>query len=145
MSISAKRLTVNIGAEVTGVDLRNLTDIEVKEIEDLLLEHLVLFFRDQDLSTDEHVALGRRFGDLHLHSVADAHPEHPELIILETDERRRPNIDAWHTDVTMDAEPPMASILRAVTVPDVGGDTMWASTYAAYDALPTRCRRCAPS
>lgn len=136
MTISARKLTVHIGAEVTGVDLREPSDGDIKEINDLLLEHLVIFFRDQDLSTDEHVALGRRFGDLHIHSVVAAHEEHPELITLENDERRRPNIDAWHTDVTQDAEPPMGSILRAVVVPEVGGDTMWASMYAAYDALP---------
>jgi len=136
MTISARKLTVHIGAEVTGVDLRDPSDGDIKEINDLLLEHLVIFFRDQDLSTDEHVALGRRFGDLHLHSVAATHEAHPEMITLENDERRRPNIDAWHTDVTQDAEPPMGSILRAVVVPEVGGDTMWASMYAAYDALP---------
>lgn len=136
MAISARPLTIHIGAEVSGINLSDPSDAEVKEVEDLLLEHLVLFFRDQDLSTDEHVALGRRFGDLHIHSVAAAHEEHPEIILLENDEQRRPNVDAWHTDVTMDPEPPMASILRAVTVPEVGGDTLWASMYAAYDALP---------
>ncbi len=141
MTISVRPLTVHIGAEVSGIDLRDPSDAEVKEIDDLLLEYLVLFFRDQDLSTDEHVAFGRRFGDLHLHSVAGAHPDHPEMIILENDERRPPNIDAWHSDVTMDVDPPMGSILRAVDVPAVGGDTIWASMYAAYDALPPAMQR----
>ncbi len=136
MTITARPLTIHIGAEVSGVDLRHPSDGDIKEITDALLEHLVLFFRDQELTTDEHVAFGRRFGDLHIHSVAGAHQDHPEMIILENDERRPPNIDAWHTDVTMDPEPPMGSILRAVDVPEVGGDTLWASMYAAYDALP---------
>ena len=136
MAISVRRLTIHIGAEVSGVDLREPSDADIKELDDLLIEHLVLFFRDQDLTTEQHVALGRRFGDLHLHSVAASLPEHPEIIVLENDERRPPNIDAWHTDVTMDAEPPMGSILRAVEVPEVGGDTLWASMYAAFEALP---------
>ncbi len=137
MGISVRKLTINIGAEVRGVDLRDPSDGLVKEIEDLLHEHLVLFFRDQDLTPAQHVAFGRRFGDLHLHSVAGTHPDHPEIILLDNDEKRPPSIDAWHTDVTMDAEPPMGSILRAVEVPEVGGDTIWASMYAAYEALPT--------
>ncbi len=136
MPLTARPLTVHIGAEVGGVDLRDPSDGEIKEINDLLLEHLVLFFRDQDLTGPEHVAFGRRFGDLHFHSVAATDVECPEIIVLENDERRPPNVDAWHSDVTMDAEPPMGSILRAVDVPAVGGDTMWSSMYAAYDALP---------
>jgi taurine dioxygenase len=141
MAITATPLTVNIGAEVAGVDLRGPSDSELKEVNDLLLEHLVLFFRDQDLTPSEHVALGRRFGDLHIHSVSDSLDGHPEVIVLENDERRPPSIDAWHTDVTMDAAPPMGSILRAVDVPDVGGDTIWASMYAAYEALPRPTQR----
>jgi taurine dioxygenase len=136
MALSVRPLTIHLGAEVGGIDLRDPSDADVKEVEQLLLEHLVLFFRGQDLSPAQHVALGRRFGDLHHHSVADTVAGHPEIIVLENDERRPPNIDAWHTDVTMDAEPPMGSILRAVVVPPVGGDTLWASMYAAYDALP---------
>lgn len=136
MAISVRKLTINIGAEVRGVDLRNPSEGLVKEIEDLLHEHLVLFFHDQDLTPAQHVALGRCFGNLHLHSVAATHPDHPEIILLDNDEKRPPSIDAWHTDVTMDAEPPMGSILRAVEVPGVGGDTIWASMYAAYEALP---------
>lgn len=141
MTISARPLTVHIGAEVSGVDLSDPSDSEIKELNDLLLEHLVLFFRDQDITTFEHVSLGRRFGGLHIHSTAGSHEEHPEMIILENDEDRRPNIDAWHSDVTMDAEPPMGSILRAVDVPDVGGDTIWSSMYAAYEALPPAMQR----
>src|SRR5687767_13661499 len=106
MAISARPLTINIGAEVSGVDLRDPSDGELKELDDLLLEHLVLFFRDQELTPAQHVALGRRFGDLHVHSVVESLEGHPEAIVLENDERRPPNIDAWHTDVTMDAEPP---------------------------------------
>jgi len=135
MALSVRPLTVHIGAEVSGIDLGNPSDADIKEIEGLLLEHLVLFFRDQDLTPAQHVALGRRFGDLHFHSTADTVEGHPELIVLENDERRPPNIDAWHTDVTMDPEPPMGSILRAVEVPALGGDTIWSSMYAAYDAL----------
>ncbi len=135
MALSARPLTVHLGAEVSGIDLRDPSDADVKELEDLLLQYLVLFFRDQPLSAAQQVSLGRRFGELHRHSVAETVVGHPELIVLENDARRAPNVDAWHTDVTMDPEPPMGSILRAVEVPTVGGDTIWASMYAAYEAL----------
>lgn len=141
MSLSVRPLTIHIGAEVGGVDLRDPSEELAKEVQDLLLQHLVLFFRDQDLTPAQHVALGRRFGELHLHSVAATLEGHPEIILLDNDEKRPPNIDAWHTDVTMDECPPMGSILRAVEVPAVGGDTLWASMYAAFEALPKGTQR----
>lgn len=137
MTISVRPLTVHIGAEISSVDLSQPDDAEIKEIKDLLMKHLVLFFRDQDMTAAEHVDFGRQFGDLHIHNLADANTEHPEIIDVVANEQIRPQNDAWHSDVTMDAEPPMGAILRAIEVPEVGGDTIWASMYAAYEALPS--------
>jgi taurine dioxygenase len=140
MSLTIRPLTAWIGAEVSGVDLRQpLDDSTRDEIDKALLDHLVLFFRDQHLDSAQHVAFGRQFGELHIHPfVPNLGPEFPEIIALDAMEGSlEPN---WHSDVTFDATPPLGSILRAVEVPPVGRDTVWASMYAAYDALSTPMR-----
>jgi taurine dioxygenase len=127
-----------LGAEVAGVELRKPLDAEtIAELRRAWLEHQVLFFRDQPLTVDEHKAFARRFGELHVHPVLQqmAAQGHPEIVVLESDARRPVVADAWHSDVTFEREPPLGSILRAVAVPEAGGDTMWASMTAAYDAL----------
>jgi taurine dioxygenase len=127
-----------LGAEVSGIDLRKPLQADaIAEIRRAWLEHQVLFFRNQPLTVDEHKAFARRFGELHVHPVLQqmADQGHPEIVVLESDARRPVVADAWHSDVTFEREPPLGSILRAVAVPDAGGDTMWASMTAAYDAL----------
>jgi taurine dioxygenase len=127
-----------LGAEVSGVELSKPLDQDtVDEIRAAWREHQVLFFRDQPLSVDEHKAFARRFGELHIHPVLQqmADQGHPEIVVLESDARRPVVADRWHSDVTFEREPPLGSILRAVEVPAAGGDTMWASMTAAYDAL----------
>ena len=101
-----------------------------------MLEHLVLFFRDQDITHEQHVAFGRHFGELHIHPSAPCVDERPELMKVHAD-ATSPFAEgtAWHSDVSADEEPPMASILHLSTAPSVGGDTLFASMYAAYDAL----------
>ncbi len=133
-----------LGAEVSGVDLRKPLEAgAVAEIRRAWLEHQVLFFRDQPLTVDEHKAFARRFGELHIHPVLQqmADQGHPEIVVLESDARRPYVADAWHSDVTFEREPPLGSILRAVEVPAAGGDTMWASMTAAYDALSEPMKR----
>jgi taurine dioxygenase len=127
-----------LGAEVSGVELQKPLDQEtLAEIRRAWLAHQVLFFRDQPLSIDEHKAFARGFGELHIHPVLQqmADQGHPEIVVLESDARRPFVADRWHSDVTFEREPPLGSILRAVEVPAAGGDTMWASMTAAYDAL----------
>ena len=133
-----------LGAEVAGIDLRKPLDPEViAEIRRAWLEHQVLFFRDQPLTVDEHKAFARRFGELHVHPVLQqmADQGHPEIVVLESHAGRPLVADAWHSDVTFEREPPLGSILRAVEVPAAGGDTMWASMTAAYDALSEPMKR----
>ena len=136
-------LTRHIGAEVRGVDLREPLDDETfHTLHRGFLEHLVLFLHDQDITHDQHVAFGRRFGELHIHPSAPCVNGRPELMKVHAD-ATSPFAEgtAWHSDVSCDEEPPMASILHLSTAPSIGGDTLFASMYAAYDALSDTMKR----
>lgn len=141
-TIEVDRLTPIIGAEIAGVDLSQpLSARQQGEVQRALAEHLVIFFRDQELTPEQHLAFGRAFGALHLHPAAPHAPNHPELMIIHADESSpRANGEGWHTDVSCDPEPPMGSILYITTCPPHGGDTLFASMYAAYEALSDRMK-----
>ncbi|MBH67077.1 MAG: taurine dioxygenase [Rhodospirillaceae bacterium] len=132
-------LTPKIGAEVLGVDLgKPLSNKEKDTIHNAFLKHSVLFFRNQDISIEQQKDFGRVFGELHIHPARDRNglDGHPEILYLNSGPNTsRVNGDEWHSDVSCDAEPPMGSILRLIEVPSNGGDTLFASMYAAYDAL----------
>lgn len=133
-----------LGAEVSGVDLSQpLAPQTEKEIHDAWMKHLVLFFRDQDIGPCEHKDFARRFGELHVHPVLPSRRDegHPEIVVLESDENRPYVADSWHSDVTFERKPPLGSVLRAAIVPEHGGDTLWASMYAAYEALSSSMQR----
>jgi len=101
----------------------------------------VIFFRDQHLTQDQHLAFGRLFGDLHLHPAAPPEPGKPELMVIHADkDSPRANGEGWHSDVSCDPEPPMGSILYIRKCPPRGGDTLFASMYAAYEALSDRMK-----
>ncbi len=137
-SITVEPVAAALGAEIHGVDLSEpQDDATIVEIRSAWLEHKVLFLRDQDIDVQQHKAFARRFGDLHVHPVLQQMVDqgHPEIIVLESSAERPYVAAGWHSDVTFEREPPMGSILHAVDVPDVGGDTVWASMYAAYEAL----------
>ena len=137
------RVSPVIGAEVSGVDLAvPLTPEGVELFQAALMTHLVLFFRDQPLSLAQHKAFGRRFGDLHVHPAAPKDSEHPEILVVHGDATVTfvPG-QLWHSDVSCDVEPPMGSILRVEQVPTSGGDTLFASMYAAYEGLSQRLQR----
>jgi len=136
-TIQVTPLTPTIGAEITGIDLaRPLSDQQFHEIHHAFTQHLVVFFRDQKLTTEEHKAFGRRFGRLHVHPVAQM-PGHPEIIEIKADENSTWIAgEVWHSDVTCLEEPPLGSILYITTVPDNGGgDTLFSNMYRAYDLL----------
>jgi taurine dioxygenase len=133
-----------IGARVAGVDLSEpLSAATVKEIHTAWLQHQVLFFRDQEISLEQHEAFGRLWGELHVHPAAPAPEGHPEILVVHADERSKTVAGyGWHSDVSCDAEPPLASILRLTQVPpDGGGDTCFSSMYAAYEGLSDRWQR----
>jgi taurine dioxygenase len=140
--ITVDPLTPAIGAEIGGVDLAApLDDTTFAEIADALARHLVIFFRDQKLTPAQHLAFGRRFGALHLHPAAPHVAGLPELMIIRADaESVRANGEGWHSDVSCDATPPMGSILHIRDCPPQGGDTLFASMYAACEALSERMK-----
>lgn len=129
-------LTANIGAEISGVDLAtDLDDSVIDEIREQLLEWKVVFFRDQhQLDRTRHVAFGRRFGDLEVHPITPPDQDQPEVFVIPAGGGFRAP-DNWHSDVTWRPEPSMGSILRAVQLPPLGGDTLWADMAMAYDLL----------
>jgi taurine dioxygenase len=134
--ITVEPLTPIIGAEIGGVDLDSVDAETWAEIEGAFAEHLVVFFRDQHLSPEQHKSLGCRLGELHVHPAAPSVAGHPEVMIIHADERSKVVAgNGWHTDVSCDERPPLGTILYLKQVPRSGGDTLFASMYAAYDDL----------
>jgi len=138
-------LTAAIGAEVHDVVLSgDLDSALLDRIYAALNKHLVLFFRDQDLSPEDHYKFAETFGEL-----APPHPVYPHLpdfdrvVLLENDGDRPPDTDDWHTDLTYQPNPPFLSILHAREVPETGGDTLWANMYRAFDTLPKELQQLA--
>src|SRR5215470_13191381 len=143
-AIIVEKLTPHVGAVVNGVDLAApLDEATFKRIHDALIDNGVIFFRDQHLTPDQHKVFGRRFGELHIHPAAPGLVEgHPEILVIHADETsKRVAGEEWHSDVSCDPEPPMGSILYMHELPPVGGDTLFASMYAAYEALSEPLRR----
>jgi len=129
-------MTPTIGAEIEGVDLtRPLSEATVSALRQALLDWKVLFFRDQVIDTEQHLAFARRFGALEVHPFAPQKPGYPEVLAITHDEKNRGKENTWHSDVTWRLEPSLGSILRAIELPPVGGDTLFADMYAAYDGL----------
>ena len=136
-TIQVKPLTPVLGAEITDIDLTaTLSNRQVEELHAALAAHQVLFFRDQRIDLEQQKRLGRHFGDLHIHPNTPGPEGHPEILPIHADgQSKRANGENWHSDVSCDVEPPLGSILHLHTVPLVGGDTIFASQTAAYDAL----------
>jgi len=134
-------LTGTIGAEIAGVDLAgSLSNDVVHEIRQTLLAHKVVFFRDQKLEAKSQVAFAERFGKLTTaHPTVPALDGHPEVLDLDYG-KSSGRANNWHTDVTFVDRPPLGSILRALVIPPVGGDTLWSNTAAAYRDLPDHLR-----
>lgn len=129
-------LTPGIGAEIEGIELGGaLSDDDIAEVYAALLTHKVIFFRDQDITQEQHIAFARRFGELEVHPITPADQPHREILHLKTAPHRRAGADMWHSDVTWRAQPSLGSILRGRIIPEVGGDTMWADMVAAYEGL----------
>ena len=135
--IQLKRISPVIGVEVSGIDLREtLNDDQALELRQALVAHKVLVFRDQNITAAQHVAFARRFGDLELHPVFPHHPDHPELVMLGGNSKIPGTENVYHTDVSWRETPSMASVLRCVECPEVGGDTVWINMEQAYEQLP---------
>ena len=130
-------MTALIGAEVVGADLAHLTDDSFDAIEQAFTAHQVLFFRDQALlSPETHVAFAKRFGELHYHPAAPRPEGHPEIFVIHAHKDSKfADGNGWHSDVSCDTEPPLGSCLQLHVLPPVGGDTLFASMYAAFETL----------
>ena len=142
-TIDVKRIGASLGAEVSGIDLEQpLDDVVIDEIRTEQAAHEVLIFRDQDISAEQQKAFGRRFGKLTVHPFAPSDGDAPELIVFDNDADNPPwGTDVWHSDETFRDEPPMGTMLRALIVPEVGGDTMFTSMSAAFEGLSDRMQQ----
>jgi len=132
-----------LGAEIRGIDLAaDLTDAQVADIRAAFVEHQVIFFRDQSLSPAQQVGLGRRFGPLNIHPYVAGMAAQPEVMEVIKEPQDKVNFGGgWHSDMSFLPVPAIGSILYAVETPQVGGDTLFASQAAAYEALTPGLRR----
>ena len=132
-----EQVTPAIGAEISDISLNNLSEKDFDAIYEALIEHKVIFFRDQDLTPEAHLNFAKSFGE-----PEPPHPIYPSIegyeniTLLKSGAGSKPDANDWHKDMTFKANPPFTSILHAVQVPAVGGDTMWSNTNTAYKALP---------
>jgi taurine dioxygenase len=130
-----RRLSGSLGAEIRGISLGKADASDADTIRALLTEHLVLFFPDQHLTPDEHIAFGRLFGELEAHPNLKLGGERPEFFELRAEGGAGAIADEWHSDLTCQESPSLIAILHMVKCPSFGGDTMWANAYKAYDEL----------
>jgi taurine dioxygenase len=138
-----RRVAGALGAEISGVDLsRELPDEAIAAIRGALVEHQVIFFRDQALTPVQQVAFGARFGPLNIHPYVAGMAGQPEVMEIIKEPHERLNFGGgWHSDMSFLERPAIGSILYALEVPEYGGDTLFASQAAAYDALSDGLKR----
>jgi taurine dioxygenase len=142
MSLTITPLSPALGAQISGIDLSVEINAEQRDaIEQALLKHQVLFFRDQPLTPAQQARFAAHFGDLHIHPIYPNVPETPEVLVLDTAVTDVRDNAVWHTDVTFLATPAMGAVLSAKQLPAYGGDTLWASGIAAFEALSAPLRQ----
>jgi len=134
------RLSGSLGAEIRGIELRKAGPDDADALRALLTEHLVLFFPGQRMTPDEHIAFGRLFGELEAHPNLAFSAERPEFFELHAASGEGAIADEWHSDLSCQDRPSVMAILHMVKCPPVGGDTQWANTYKAYEALSPAMR-----
>ncbi|SFW69948.1 MULTISPECIES: taurine dioxygenase [Pseudomonas] len=135
-------LSTALGAQIEGLDIRQpLSQADRDTLEQALLEHQVLFFRDQPIEPSQQARFAAYFGDLHIHPIYPNVPEQPEVLVLDTAVTDVRDNAVWHTDVTFLPTPALGAVLSAKLLPAFGGDTLWASGIAAYEALSTPLKR----
>ena len=131
-----ERLSPALGAIISGIDLNATLNGEAQQgLQAALVEHQVLFLRQQFLQAEQQRDLALLFGDLHIHPIYPAHERVAEVMVLDSHKQDLRDNELWHTDVTFIQTPPLGCVLSAQQVPEFGGDTLWASSTAAYAAL----------
>ena len=140
---SLEQLTPTIGAEISNIDLtQDLSEEKLDQIYQDLIDYKVIFFRNQEISPKNHIALAKSFGEIEPpHPVYPHVKDFPEIVLLENDANNPPDTDEWHTDVTFKSDPAFASILYSKIIPPSGGDTLWCSLSAIYEALPSDTKK----
>lgn len=140
--LSIQKLTPTIGARVEGIDLSiPLDKSQVAEIRQALLDHQVLFFRDQALTPEQQLRFSEFFGPVMMPTIDTTSTGLPGVTFIDQTEPKGQYTDRWHTDHTFAEETPLGAVLRAIELPSSGGDTCFASMYAAYDALSPALQR----
>ncbi len=134
-ALEVRRLSGSLGAEVRGLSLSKAVPEDADRLRELLAEHLVLFFPEQNLTPDEHIAFGRLFGTLESHPNLSTDAERPEFFELHATGGAGAIADEWHSDLTCQTQPSVMAILQMRKCPEVGGDTMWTNQYKAYEEL----------
>ncbi len=141
-ALNIKPMTPAIGAEILDIDLGADTVAQrIPDIRAALLKYGVIFFRDQDLTQEQHIAFARHFGDLEVHPATPKDQPNPEVLRIAYGPDRRGQENNWHSDVTWREEPSLGSILLAREVPEVGGDTLFANMHLAYERLSPQMKR----
>jgi taurine dioxygenase len=145
MAIKLRKLSYALGAEVCGVDVSQpMSEGFFGEIYQAFLEHGILLFRDQKITREQHIEFSRRFGELDRHDALprDRHPDYPEILLVTNEPKpdgspsdSRYTGRSWHSDMSFTPVPSLGSLLRGITVPEVGGDTVFANMYLAYETL----------
>ena len=126
-----------VGAEITGMDIKALTNGEFEAIREAFADHGVIFLRDQETTEADHIAFAERFGEININRFFAAHPDYPQIAMVAKEPDQTDNIGGgWHTDHSYDFEPALGSVLVARELPKSGGDTKFASMYKAYETLP---------
>jgi taurine dioxygenase len=145
MALELRKLSYALGAEVCGVDVAQpMSEAFFGEIYEAFLDHGILLFRDQKITREQHIDFSRRFGELDRHDSLprDRHPDYPEILLVTNEPKpdgspsdSRYTGRQWHSDLSFTPVPSLGSLLRGITIPDVGGDTVFANMYLAYESL----------
>lgn len=135
MTLNIEMIKPTIGAIIHDVDLNKADENTTQQIQQVLLDHHVIFFRKQQLAPQAQAELARGFGSLHIHPIYPSIDNVPEIIVLDSWKQDLRDNELWHTDVTFSQKPPLGCVLQAIKIPPVGGDTLWSSGAAAFAAL----------
>ena len=139
--MDVKLLSGALGAEIKGIDLTDTSDKNFNKINNLLLEHKVIFFRDQPLTTDQHIALAEKFGPLETHAYVKGIKDYPEIVrIIKAEDEKNQWGENWHSDVSYNFKPTKAVILKSIKIPPVGGDTCFSNMELAWETLDEKIK-----
>jgi len=140
--MNIKLLSGALGAEILGIELKDSSEKNFKIINDLLLEHKVIFFRNQNITTEEQISLAKCFGPLEKHIYVKGREKYPEIVrIIKGPNEKHQWGETWHTDVSYNVKPTKVIILRSIKVPPVGGDTMFSNMEIAWETLDEKIRK----